>query len=179
MQVFHKCSQQLRPMQATTKNFPLGGCTWFFDLWQKISYCRNLHAWLLPGLLDRLLQRDSVHPAPGHHQQCEPQERPAFDHLRRRRVRFRRIEAAQADRLSDQHRRALPHRRHLLPRRGPEKSERAMMGAAMGEFADRHTSSTKIELIWVEYRAGKTFKNIESSTQFLSTLDLKFWDWVL
>ena len=42
----------------------------------------------------------------------------------------------------------------------------------MGEFTDGHTSSTKVEPSRVEYRVEKTFENIESSTRFLSTLEL-------
>ena len=43
---------------------------------------------------------------------------------------------------------------------------------AMGEFADGHTSSTKVEPGRVEYRVGKTFENSESSTRFSSNLEL-------
>ena len=44
--------------------------------------------------------------------------------------------------------------------------------AAMGEFADGHTSSTKVEPSRVEHRVGKTFENIESTTRFSSNLEL-------
>ena len=39
----------------------------------------------------------------------------------------------------------------------------------MGEFADGHTSSTKVEPSRVEYWVGKTFENVESSTHFLNS----------
>ena len=50
---------------------------------------------------------------------------------------------------------------------------------AMGQFADGHTSSTKIKSSQVEYQVGKTSKNIESSTRYSSTLELEFWGRVL
>ena len=49
------------------------------------------------------------------------------------------------------------------------------MEAAMGEFADGHTSSTKIQSSRVEYRVGKISKTIESSTRCSSTFELDFW----
>ena len=45
----------------------------------------------------------------------------------------------------------------------------------MGEFADGHTSLTKIESSRVEYRVGKIDKTIKSSTQHSSTFELDFW----
>ena len=45
----------------------------------------------------------------------------------------------------------------------------------MGEFADGHTSSTKIESSRVEYWVGKISKTIESSTRHSSTFELYFW----
>ena len=50
-----------------------------------------------------------------------------------------------------------------------------MLHAAIGEFADGHTSSTKIESSRVEYRVGKISKTIESSTRHSSTFELYFW----
>ena len=39
-----------------------------------------------------------------------------------------------------------------------------LIPSAMGEFADGHTSLTKVEPSQVENRVGKTFENIESCT---------------
>ena len=47
--------------------------------------------------------------------------------------------------------------------------------AAMGEFANGLTSSTKIESSRVEYWVGKTSKTSESSTRHSSTFELDFW----